>query len=211
MQVDSVSEGEDSEGDEVSDGDVSEEVLVLVGISSCLLGEMVRYNGEHRKAAILIAELTPHVRWVPVCPEVEVGMGVPREPIHLVERDVVAQGGQKIDGELSAAGSCRLVGVETGRDWTRDMEEFAASCTLDLEQLGVSGYIFKSRSPSCGSRNVPIHAAENVPTREGAGLFAAAVRARFPDLPIAEESDLVDAPSCRAFLEQVLEYRRRQR
>ena len=209
MQVDSVSEGEDSEGDEVSDGDVSEEVLVLVGISSCLLGEMVRYNGVHRKAALLVAELTPHVRWLPVCPEVEVGMGVPREPVHLVERDVERE--QKIEGELGTAGSCRLVGVETGRDWTRDMEEFAASCTLDLEKQGVSGYIFKSRSPSCGLRSVPIHAAENAPKREGPGLFAAAVRARFPDLPVAEESDLVDAASCRAFLRRVLEYRRGRR
>ncbi len=204
MQVDSVSEGENSEV-----------ALPLVGISSCLLGEMVRYNGEHRKAALLIAELTPHVRWLPVCPEVEVGMGVPREPVHLVERDVERE--QKIEGELGTAGSCRLVGVETGRDWTRDMKEFAASCTLDLEKqgdlnkMGLCGYIFKSRSPSCGLRNVPIHAAENAPKREGPGLFAAAVRARFPDLPVAEESDLVDAPSCRMFLEQVLEYKRRRR
>ncbi len=180
MQVDSVSEGENSEV-----------ALPLVGISSCLLGELVRYNGEHRKAALLITELTPRVRWVPVCPEVEVGMGVPRERIHLVERDVVAQCGQKIDGELSAAGSCRLVGVETGRDWTRDMAEFAASRTLDLEKqgdlnkMGLCGYIFKSRSPSCGLRNVPIHAAENVSERVGPGLFAAAVKARFPDLPVA--------------------------
>ncbi len=195
MQVDSVSEGEDSEV-----------ALPLVGIASCLLGEMVRYNGEHRKAALLVAELTPHVRWLPVCPEVEVGMGVPREPVHLVERDVERE--QKIEGELGTAGSCRLVGVETGRDWTRDMEEFAASCTLDLEKMRVSGYVFKSRSPSCGLRNVPIHAAENAPKREGPGLFAAAVKARFPDLPVAEESDLVDAPYCRAFLQRVLEYRR---
>ena len=66
-------------------GSAGDRARVPVGISSCLLGERVRYNGEHRQASLLIAELTPHVRWVPVCPEIEVGMGVPREPVHLVE------------------------------------------------------------------------------------------------------------------------------
>lgn len=180
------------------------QTAVPVGISSCLLGDNVRYNGQHRKAHLLLAELSQYVRWVPICPEVEVGMGVPREPVHLVE------GGSRAGGE-SNIGPCRLVGIESGRDWTRDMREFAASCTRDLEQLGVSGYIFKERSPSCGVREVPVHTVEKVPSRQGPGLFAAAVRARFPGLPVAEETELQDAAACREFLERVREYQQRCR
>ncbi len=181
---------------------------VAVGISSCLLGELVRYNGEHRQAALLIAELTPHVRWVPVCPEVEVGMGVPREPVRLVEGDAL-RAGRNVNQDGGRIGPLRMLGVESGRDWTESMERFAADCAARLKELAVSGYIFKARSPSCGLREVPIHAADNVPIGKGAGLFAAAVIARFPDLPVAEESDLTDAAACRAFLERVREYGRR--
>ena len=99
-----------------------------------------------------------------------------------------------------------LVGVESGRDWTEPMETFAAGCTARLEELEVSGYIFKARSPSCGLKEVPIHTADNVPIGEGSGLFAAVVRARFPDLPVVEESDLADAAACRAFLARVRAY-----
>ena len=175
----------------------------LVAISSCLLGESVRYNGEHQRAPVLLAELAPHVRWLSICPELEVGMGVPREPVHLVE--------PKHLGAANATSACRMVGVETGRDWTRDMEQLTSTRLRDPELLEISGYIFKSRSPSCGVANVPLRTMEGAVVRQVAGLFAAAVKRRFSDIPLAEETDLVDQPSCRRFLERVLAHWRRHR
>lgn len=156
-----------------------------VGISRCLLGEAVRYDGTDKRADDLLREIGAYVEWVPVCPEVEIGMGTPREPVHLVPAaDDVASGG------VSDTHRVRLVGVESGTDWTGRMDAWARERVRALQALQLSGYIFKARSPSCGIGDMP-------------GLFARAVMQAMPDLPIADEDDLADPDARREFLRRV--------
>jgi uncharacterized protein YbbK (DUF523 family) len=152
-----------------------------VGISRCLLGEAVRYDGTDKRADDLVREIGEYVEWVPVCPEVEIGMGTPREPIHLV---------QAADGVVSGTQRVRLVGVESGTDWTGRMDDWARERVRGLQALHLSGYIFKARSPSCGIGDMP-------------GLFARAVMEAMPDLPIADEDDLADPHARSDFVRRV--------
>lgn len=171
-----------------------------VGISSCLLGERVRYDGAHRWAPVLLKRLGPRVEWVPFCPEVEAGMGVPREPVRLV-------GG---DGAGDSCGSLgpRMLGVRSGRDWSEALRGVAASRVEQLRALGICGYVLKSRSPSCGM-SVPVEAAQGThPPRAGLGLFAAVLRQEMPELPIAEDGELEVEANCRLFLAAVETYQR---
>jgi uncharacterized protein YbbK (DUF523 family) len=167
---------------------------VRIGISSCLLGEEVRHDGGHKLHQGIAGDLGPRVEWVPVCPEVEAGMGVPREPVHLVR---------------AADGSLRMRGVVTGRDWTEAMNALAAARAGALEALGLSGYILKSRSPSCGLA-VGVSGPGGEPQGAVPGLFAAALRLRLPELPVAEESALADSAARQRFLERVLAYHGRR-
>ena len=155
-----------------------------VGISRCLLGDAVRYDGTDRRADDVLQDIGGHVEWVSVCPEVEIGMGTPREPIQLVARP---------DGVLSGTQRVRMIGVESGKDWTDRMTAWARDRVRELETLGVSGYIFKARSPSCGIGDVP-------------GLFAHAVIEAIPDLPVADEGQLADPRARADFLQRVLAF-----
>ncbi len=166
-----------------------------VGISRCLLGEDVRYDGTHKLDADLIAALAPHVEWVPVCPEVEAGMGTPREPIQLVARD---------DGVPSAGAYVRLLGVDSGEDWTARMHAWARARADALRRLQLSGFILKARSPSCGIRDVRIED----DARTGRGLFAQAIVDAMPDLPIADEDGLRDPAALGEFLTRIRGVRR---
>lgn len=162
----------------------------LVGISTCLLGQQVRYDGAHKRHDWLVDELGPQVIWVPVCPEVELGLGVPREPIQLVPL-----AGRPPDSEV-----LRLIGAHSRRDLTEDMRAFAAARVEALAAERLSGYVFKTRSPSCGITRVKVYEypGEDPPWEaRGQGLFAAAFIARFPDLPVVEEHEL-DDPAVRA-------------
>ena len=141
-----------------------------IGISSCLLGREVRYDGGHKRDRFVMDVLAPLVTYVPVCPEMELGMGVPREPIRL------ERGG-------------RLVGVESRTDHTEAMRRFAEARVKGLERLGLSGYILKKDSPSCGMERVPVHGR---PSRAGRGAFAAVLMDRLPDLPVEDEGRLAD-------------------
>jgi uncharacterized protein YbbK (DUF523 family) len=105
-----------------------------IGISSCLLGDEVRFDGGHKRDAFLTEVLAPHVEWVRVCPEVEVGMGVPRETLHLVR----------------VGNDTRLLTTETGIDHTDAMREYAEQRVRALEKMNLRGYVVKSKSPSCG-------------------------------------------------------------
>ena len=154
-----------------------------VGVSACLLGDEVRHDGRHKRSRAVVDIIGPEVYWVAVCPEVEVGMPVPREPV-----------------VLTGAGP-RLVGATSGIDHTDAMLRFAEARIAALEPL--DGYVLKSRSPSCGLDGVP-----GSPT--GAGLFAATLRRLLPDLPLAEETALEDDTGRRAFLEAVRAHRRRR-
>lgn len=166
-----------------------------VGISRCLLGDEVRHDGTHRLDETVIALLGPHVAWVPVCPEVEIGMGTPREPIHLVASP---------DGVSSIQERVRLFGVISGQDWTERMHTWARDRARDLAALDLSGYVFKARSPSCGIEDVVVHAIDH--ERRGRGLFAQALIEALPDLPVTDEASLSSAAARAQFLERVLRH-----
>jgi uncharacterized protein YbbK (DUF523 family) len=169
-----------------------------VGISRCLLGDEVRYDGTHKRSTSVIA-LGPDVEWIPVCPEVEVGMGVPREAIQLVARG---------DGTRSAGERVSLTGVESSDDWTERMDRWARQRVAELTALGISGFVLKARSPSCGPDGVLVHHADRDPTATGRGLFAEALASAMPGLPIADEDSLADAVTRASFLLRVRDHQR---
>ena len=169
-----------------------------VGISRCLLGDEVRYDGGHKRDALLISTLGALVEWVPVCPEVEAGMGTPREAIDLIESD---------DGVPAGQARVRLLGVRSRIDWTGRMTTWSAERVLTFSDL--DGYILKSDSPSCGLQDVGVHGSAGV-ARVGRGLFAEALVRLLPDLPMEEERRLHGQSLRDDFLSRVFAYRRRR-
>jgi uncharacterized protein YbbK (DUF523 family) len=170
-----------------------------VGISRCLLGDAVRYDGGHKRDSCLVEALGPYVEWVSVCPEVEVGMGAPREPIHLV-----SAGGSVTSPDASV----RLIAVRSGVDWTEPMREWSRHRVRELARLGLCGYVLKADSPSCGLVDVRVTHGDAV-TSTGRGLFAQALVDGIPNLPVEEETHLHDRRACESFLERVFAYRDR--
>jgi len=168
---------------------------IRIGISSCLLGQEVRYDGGHKRDRFLTDTLGRFVEWVPVCPEVEAGFGTPREAMHLV------------DGE----GRLRMVTVKTRVDLTSSMERYARRRVEQLANDDLCGYVLKKDSPSCGPQRVKIYDARGVPRGSGQGLFASALRDRFPFLPVEDEGRLLDPRNRDAFIERVFAYHRLRR
>src|SRR5437899_10919505 len=166
--------------------------LPRIGISQCLLGENVRYDGGHKLDTVLIETLGRYVEWVPVCPEVEIGLGTPREPMHLV-------------GDHHAP---RLITLNTRMDHTDAMNRFAQQRVRELEALDLSGFVFKSASPSCGIKGVALFNAQGMETHEGVGSFARAFMAHFPLIPVEQEDRLHEPQTLKNFMERVLDYRR---
>ncbi|MFN3928143.1 MAG: YbgA family protein [Thermoflexus sp.] len=156
-----------------------------IGISACLLGERVRFDGGHQRDAFLVDWLGPHVEWVPVCPELEIGLGSPREPLRLVG-----------DPEHP-----RLVGTRSGADFTRTMQQWAACRLAELTDL--DGFILKKNSPSCGLFRVRVYNDRGVAERTGQGIFARVLLERFPWLPVEEEGRLRDVAIREHFIERV--------
>lgn len=169
-----------------------------IGISRCLLGDEVRHDGGHKRDPFLVSTFGRFVEWVPVCPEVEVGMGTPREAIHLVA---------SADGVPSGAQTVKLVGVKSREDWTTRMTTFAASRSRELRSADLAGYVLKKDSPSCGLERVRVYDGEHV-TRTGRGLFAEALLSALPNLPIEEEGRLNDPALRENFVERVFAYQR---
>lgn len=167
---------------------------IRIGISSCLLGEHVRYDGGHKRDRFLTDVLARYVEWVPVCPEVELGMGTPREPVRL---------------EASNAGP-RMVTVKTRIDHTEAMRTFARRRANQLADERLSGYVLKKDSPSCGMQRVKLYRKTGVPSTTGRGLFAAALLERLPQLPVEEEGRLCDPKLRENFIERVFAYHRLQ-
>ena len=158
-----------------------------VGISSCLLGERVRYDGGHKRSEWLVDVVGREVEWVPVCPEVEAGFGTPREPVDLV---------------LVADGSTAMIGKHSRRDVAGRLIGFA-ECRIDeLMRENLSGYVLKSGSPSCGT-SVPVENGGEAP-----GLFARTLMARLPQLPVADERELADPVRRIAFVDRVFAHYR---
>jgi uncharacterized protein YbgA (DUF1722 family)/uncharacterized protein YbbK (DUF523 family) len=166
-----------------------EQVRPRIGVSSCLLGERVRFNGGHSRDRFLTDHLARYVDWVPVCPEVEIGLGAPRESLRLTSA-----------GRLTGRG---------GADHTGAVAALAERRRADLD--GLSGYVVKSRSPSCGLSSVRVHSGDAIIAGNGRGVFAARVLAADPLLP-AEESGRLNDPLLReSFVEQVFARARLQR
>ena len=184
--------------------DVTREDVIRIGISSCLLGQEVRYDGGHKRDRFLTDTFGRFVEWVPVCPEVEAGFGTPREAMHLREAMPLREGIPLKDGE----GRLRMVTVKTGVDLTARMDRYARRRVEQLEHEDLCGYVLKKDSPSCGPQRVKVYNARGVPSRSGQGLFAAALRGRFPLLPVEDEGRLSDPRIRDAFIERVFAYRR---
>ena len=161
---------------------------IKIGISSCLLGENVRYDGGHKLDQYLMDTFGHIVEWVPFCPEVEAGLSVPREPMQLV-------------GE---ARRTRLITIETKRDRTDVLTRWAERKLKQLEQEGIRGFVFKARSPSCGVHDAPLYSAAGEIIGAGAGLFAEAVADRFSSLPVEDEERLRDPGIREKFLARIL-------
>jgi uncharacterized protein YbgA (DUF1722 family)/uncharacterized protein YbbK (DUF523 family) len=163
-----------------------------VGVSACLLGQAVRYDAGHKRDAYVVDVLAPHFDLVPVCPEVEAGMGVPREPVRLV------------DGPASP----RMVGRESSADWTIRMNAFCRQRTGKRDVAGLDGYILKKNSPSCGMERVKVYSGGTAAQRSGRGLFAAALMQRYSLLPVEEEGRLCDHRLRESFIERVFAHHR---
>jgi uncharacterized protein YbbK (DUF523 family) len=161
-----------------------------VGISSCLLGREVRFDGGHKRDAFLVDTLGPLVEWVPVCPEVELGLGTPREPLHLVRR----------------GDAVRMVNVTSGRDITDRMRAFARARVEALVNERLAGYVLKTGSPSCGMERIRIDAEPGMAENDGRGLFAEALIDRFPQLPVEDEGRLSDPRLRENFVERIFAY-----
>jgi len=165
---------------------------IRIGISSCLLGDRVRYDGGHKQDHFLTDVMGPHVEWVAVCPEFEIGLGVPREPIELERK----------------SGEIRLVSIETRADHTKTMQRWAKRRLDELHRENLSGYILKSRSPSCGIGRVPIYLENGAREGNGRGLFASGLLESFENLPVEDEARLATPMHRENFIERVFAYRR---
>jgi uncharacterized protein YbgA (DUF1722 family)/uncharacterized protein YbbK (DUF523 family) len=168
---------------------------IRIGVSSCLLGAKVRFDGGHKRSDFLVETLGNFVEFVPTCPEVEIGLGIPRPTLRLVR-----------DGK--SGGEVRLITEKTGADQTDKMNSYAQRRVSALEPEELSGYVLKKNSPSCGMERVRVYGPSGMPTHDGAGLFAAALMRRYPTLPVEEEGRLSDPQLRENFVERVFAYRR---
>jgi uncharacterized protein YbgA (DUF1722 family)/uncharacterized protein YbbK (DUF523 family) len=165
-----------------------------LGISRCLLGDEVRFDGGHKRDSFLTDVFGRYVEWVPVCPEVEAGLGTPREAMRLV-------------GDPQ---NPRLVTIKSGTDHTSALETMTTNRIAELNNLDLSGYVFKKGSPSCGIERVRIYNEHGMPNRSGVGLFARAFIEQFPLIPVEEEGRLCEPTLRENFIERVFCYRRWQ-
>jgi uncharacterized protein YbgA (DUF1722 family)/uncharacterized protein YbbK (DUF523 family) len=165
---------------------------IRLGISECLLGHQVRYDGGHKWDRFLTDTLGQYVEYVPVCPEEECGLGTPREAMRLV-------------GSLDAP---RLVTIRSGVDMTGRMLSWAKKRVVELEKEELCGFIFKSDSPSSGMERVKVYNEKGMPEKKGVGLFAGAFMEHFPLIPVEEEGRLHDPKLRENFAESIFTLKR---
>lgn len=169
------------------------EGLLKLGVSECLLGHPVRYDGGHKRNRLITDTLAHYADFVPVCPEVELGLGVPRESLRLV--------GDPLDP--------RLVVRKTGQDITEGMQAWARERAQALADQDLDGFIFKSGSPSSGMERVKVYPeAGGMASQKGVGLFARAFMERFPTLPVEDDGRLNDMGLRENFIERLFAMRR---
>lgn len=159
-----------------------------IGISACLLGKKVRYDGSHKLNKSLKRWGQKRIRFIPVCPEVECGLSVPREPM-------VLRGNPE---------NPRLVTINSGIDYTAKLKKWIKEKLKVLKKENISGFIFKSRSPTCGLKSVKMKGYR----KKINGIFAMAIIKVFPEIPVAEDEKLIDSGSRRRFLKKVKAYNR---
>jgi len=165
---------------------------IKLGISTCLLGENVRYDGGHKLDRFLTDTLGQYVEYVPVCPEVECGLPIPREAMHL-------------EGNPD---SPRLVTTRTKKDMTDSMVQWARKRVIDLEKEDLCGFIFKSDSPSSGMERVKVYNEKGMPVKKGVGMFARILMEHFPLLPVEDEGRLHDPKLRDNFIERIFALKR---
>jgi len=165
---------------------------IKIGIASCLLGNPVRWNGGHKLDRFIVHTLGQHVDFVPVCPESECGLGIPRETMHLA-------------GDPQAP---RLVTTKTGEDKTDQMQRWAKTRLQELESENLCGYIFKIQSPSNGMRKLKVFKTREQIFYNGVGIYARMFMDRFPNLPVIDDGMLHDPGLRSNFIEQIFTLRR---
>ncbi len=165
-----------------------------LGISRCLLGDEVRFDGGHKQDRFLTDVLGRYVEWVSVCPEVEAGLGTPREAMRLVGNPHHP----------------RLMTIKSKHDHTQAMEAMIDARLDSLHTQDLSGFVFKRGSPSCGVERVRVYTAQGMPSHNGVGIFAKAFTEQFPLIPVEEEGRLSDPSLRENFIERVFCYRRFQ-
>lgn len=165
---------------------------IRLGISTCLLGENVRFDGGHKRDLFLVNILGRFVEWVAVCPEMEIGLGTPRESLRLI----------------GAAQGPRLLASRTGADHTDRMQSWAQERLEELTSLDLHGFVLKKDSPSCGLFRVRVYDHSDVPARNGRGIFASELTQRLPLLPVEEEGRLNDMRLRENFIDRVFSYYR---
>ena len=166
---------------------------IRIGISSCLLGQKVRYDGGHKRDRFATDVLEAFVEWVPLCPEVEIGLGIPRPTIRL---------------ERHPKGGVRLLMPQAGEDLTKRMADWSEERIDGVLAQDLCGYILKKDSPSCGMERVKVYDANGVPARDGTGVFAEVLLRRAPHLPVEEEGRLNDPRLRENFIARVFAMRR---
>ncbi len=165
---------------------------IRIGISACLLGQQVRFDGGHQHDRFITETLGQYVEFVPVCPEVECGLSIPREAMRLV-------------GEIDHP---RLVTVRTRIDYTEQMQTWAKKRVQELEAEDLNGFIFKSDSPSSGMERVKVYDDKGMPVKKGIGMFARAFMEHLPLLPVEEEGRLHDPKLRENFIEAIFAFKR---
>lgn len=165
---------------------------VKIGVSTCLLGENVRYDAGHKLDRYITDTLGQYFNWVPVCPEVEYGLPVPREPMRLV----------------GVPDSPRLLTIRTGVDHTEGLLKWAEKKLKELENEELCGFIFKSRSPSSGIGGVKVYTSSGMPSQRGVGIFGGAFMQHFPLIPVIDDGRLHDPGLRENFIERVFVYKR---
>lgn len=168
------------------------EERIKLGVSACLLGQNVRYNGGHSRDPFITDTLSQYVEFFSVCPEVECGLPVPREAMRL----------------LGDRESPRLITRNTKQDHTERMLKWCSQRVRELEKLDLYGFIFKKGSPSSGMERVKVYSERGMPSNRGIGMFARAFMEHFPLLPVEEDGRLQDPKLRENFIETIFVLKR---